>query len=80
MSDDLKNRATIHISIPEEATAEQAEAFFEELAEEIGNWMEATPDRGAWDPFLYMHTQACEDSDHCYGPGSRAEAEIKERA
>ena len=65
-----KDRMTIHVSIAEEATQEEAEKLFDDMAQWLGKWMEEHHDRGPWDPFMYSHTQACEDSDHCYGPGS----------
>ena len=72
MSKDLPNHSTIHISIPQEADNDEAEWFLEEV-------IKATEDieiKGEWDPHTYWHTEACDDSDHCYGPGSRAEDRI----
>ena len=75
----LRNMITIHIDLPEEATAEQADQFFEALASWVGLWMDNHPDRGGWDPFVHSHTKACEHSDHCYGPGSKGERDILAR-
>ena len=75
MSKELPNRATIHIAIPESADNDDEVAwFFEELAEAVGGLAQEI--KGDWEPFMTMHGRACEDSDHCYGPGSNEEARI----
>lgn len=75
-----RDRMTVHISIDEAATRDEAEAFFNDLACWVGEWMEAHPERGAWDPFVSAHTDSCDDSDHCHGPGSWVERHIAARA
>ena len=80
MSDDLRNTLSIHIDIDQAATRDEADAFFDALGEWVGEWMEANPQRGEWDPFVMSHTDSCEDSDHCHGPGSWVERRIAARA
>ena len=78
--DELRNLRSIHIDIPDDAPPEEAQAFDDALADFVALWMEGNPGRGAWDPFMYSHTEACEHSDHCYGPGSNEERRIKAEA
>ena len=73
---EMHNTLSIHVDIADAATREEADRFMDELCEWIGAWMEANPDRGTWDPFVHSHTQSCEESDHCYGPGSWAAKRI----
>ena len=64
--EDLKDRRVMHISIPIEATEEEATDFDIIVTDFVLDsfvW-------GNWEPFIYSHPEACEDSDHCYGPGS----------
>ena len=79
MSKDLPNHSTIHIAIPESATNDdEVEWFCEEVANAVGALNEEI--KGEWDPHMWWHTKACEDSDHCYGPGSNEEARIHDQA
>ena len=74
----MRDRTTIHISIHEAATSDEAEAFFDDLGEWVGAWMEARP-AIQWEPFVWSHTESCDDSDHCHGPGSWVERRIAAR-
>jgi hypothetical protein len=68
MSDEVRDLRTIHLSIPDDATPEDADVFEDALADFV-----QAPGPRPWDPFMHSHTEACEHSDHCYGPGSKAE-------
>jgi len=74
--DEIRNYKTIHIDVPIEADPDEAEWLIEEIA---AHALDLKP-KGDWDPFVHWHTEACEHSDHCYGPGSRVEQEIHDSA
>lgn len=76
MSEEIRNHTTIHIDIPAEADPDEAEYVIEEIAKHA---LEVEI-KGDWDPFVHWHTEACEHSDHCYGPGSNVEARIHDDA
>ena len=61
-------KKTIHIEIPAEVSDENFEMYLRVIEESSSDL-----------PNIYVHTGACEDSDHCYGPGSNAEQAILAR-
>ena len=71
--EDLKDRRVMHISIPIEATEEEA-ADFDII---VTNFVLDSSVWGNWEPFIHSHSGACEDSDHCCGPGSFHASDIR---
>lgn len=76
MTEEIRNYKTIHIDIPIEADPDEAEYVIEEIAKHA---LEVEI-KGDWDPFVSWHTEACEHSDHCTGPGSRHATQIHDEA
>lgn len=62
-------RKTMHIEIPAEVSEETADLYQRAVEQTVEGVLN-----------VYTHTGACEESDHCYGPGSNAAEAILARA